>query len=137
MVYAKRMAKDQSISVTVIQFPAPEDFPVDPSMKQETMMDSEALEDVRYSNPSAPLGSMGYVEEVVNDRSKMASMVKSLVEDYDLIITGRMYGAGCPQTQGLTEWSEFPELGVVGDLLASTDIYGRASVLVAQQQVSD
>ncbi|GFZ01718.1 cation/hydrogen exchanger 14 [Actinidia rufa] len=35
-------------------------------------------------------------------------------------------------TQGLTEWSECPELGVIGDMLASSDF--RFSVLVVQQQ---
>lgn len=38
------------------------------------------------------------------------------------------------QTMGLSEWCEFPELGVVGDLLASTDLSSRVSALVVQQQ---
>ncbi|KAF3448410.1 hypothetical protein FNV43_RR09123 [Rhamnella rubrinervis] len=137
LIYAKRMAKDHSINVTVLHITAPKDLPEDPSMKWENMLDSEVLKDVRYSNPSAPQGFMGYIEEVVNDGAEMALIVKSLVDDYDLIITGRRYGVECTQTSGLTEWSEFPELGVVGDLLASTDIYGKASVLVVQQQVTD
>lgn len=138
LVYAKRMARDQSINVTVLHFTAPKDSTEQPNMKWENMMDSEMLKDVRYKNLSTtPQGYIGYMEEVVKDGSEMALIARSLVDDYDLIITGRRYGVECPQTSGLMEWSEFPELGVVGDLLASTDIYGRASVLVLQQQVTD
>lgn len=77
------------------------------------------------------------MEEMVTNGSEFASMVKTLADEYDLIKTGRRYGVECPQTAGLTDWSEFPKLGVIGGLLASTDIYGRASVFVIQQQVID
>lgn len=136
LVYAKRMAKDPSISLTVIQFSPPKDLPEDPNSKWDRMLDAEVLKDIRYSNLSV-VPQEGYTEEVVKDGSEMALMVTSLVDDYDLIITGRRYGVESPQTSGLMEWSEFPELGVIGDLLVSTDIYGRASVLVVQQQVID
>jgi hypothetical protein len=36
---------------------------------------------------------------------------------------------------GLTEWNEFPELGFLGDVLASSDSQCHVSVLVVQQQV--
>ncbi|MCD9645901.1 hypothetical protein HAX54_035257 [Datura stramonium] len=39
-----------------------------------------------------------------------------------------------PLLMGLGEWSECPELGVVGDFLASPDVGITASVLVVQQQ---
>ena len=39
-----------------------------------------------------------------------------------------------PQTSGLAEWNEFPELGIIVDLFASSDISSRTSVFVVQQQ---
>lgn len=36
-------------------------------------------------------------------------------------------------TAGLTDWSECPELGAIGDLLASSDQASIVSVLVVQQ----
>ncbi|XP_048326811.2 cation/H(+) antiporter 3 [Ziziphus jujuba] len=139
LVFAKRMAKDPSISLTVIQFIPPKELPENPNLKWEKMLDAEVLKDVRYSNSSVAgeAGFVGYTEEVVKDGSETALIVRSLVDDYDLIITGRRYGVESPQTSGLMEWSEFPELGAIGDLLVSTDVYGRASVLVVQQQVID
>jgi hypothetical protein len=34
----------------------------------------------------------------------------------------------------LENWTEYPELGVIGDLLASRDMKSKASILVVQQQ---
>lgn len=137
LVYAKRMAKDPSISLTVIRFAAPEEVGEERILRRELLMDLEVLKEVKYNNLSAGEEYIGYEEEVVRDGSEMALIVRTLVDKYDLIVTGRSYGVECPQTSGLMEWSEFAELGVVGDLLASTDIFGRASVLVVQQQVID
>lgn len=37
-------------------------------------------------------------------------------------------------TKGLNEWTEFEELGAIGDVIASKAFLSRASVLVLQQQ---
>jgi len=47
---------------------------------------------------------------------------------------GRRYEMDCPQIMGLKQWSEVPELGVLGDLLASPDLHCQTSILVIQQQ---
>ncbi|KAF0905405.1 hypothetical protein E2562_004382 [Oryza meyeriana var. granulata] len=41
---------------------------------------------------------------------------------------------GSALTSGLSEWSEFPELGVLGDMLASAEFASKVSILVVQQQ---
>lgn len=55
------------------------------------------------------------------------------MDNYDLIIVGRSH-PNSPLLLGLHEWSECPELGVIGDLLSSPDGETTASVLVIQQQ---
>ncbi|KAK3219948.1 hypothetical protein Dsin_013918 [Dipteronia sinensis] len=62
-----------------------------------------------------------------------AMIIRSIVNDFNLIVVGRDK-LESQQTSGLIEWSEFPELGVLGDLFASVDYSGRCSVLVVQQQ---
>jgi hypothetical protein len=54
---------------------------------------------------------------------------------FGLFIVGRGQGNISPLTAGLTDWSECPELGAIGDLLASSDFATIASVLVVQQYV--
>ena len=59
-----------------------------------------------------------------------ALIVRCMVNEYDLIIVGRRNDIETPQTSGLVEWSEFSKLGIVGDLLASSDFNSRTSVFV-------
>ncbi|MCI51587.1 cation/H(+) antiporter 15-like, partial [Trifolium medium] len=56
-----------------------------------------------------------------------------MIDYFDLVIVGK----GHPQSvllRGHDQWSECPELGVIGDMLASQDFMTKASVLVIQQQ---
>ncbi|XP_039048601.1 cation/H(+) antiporter 4-like [Hibiscus syriacus] len=76
----------------------------------------------------------GEAEEVSNRGPEAAKIVQSIANDYDLIIVGRRDGMNSAQTKGLSEWSEFPELGVIGDLLASPDLDSRVSILIVHQQ---
>ncbi|CAM8958730.1 unnamed protein product [Rhodiola kirilowii] len=76
-----------------------------------------------------------YMEEVVKDGPETALILRSIVNEYDLMVVGRREGAkSSALTSGLGEWSEYPELGVIGDLLAVADLETRTSVLVVQQQ---
>ncbi|KAL5540907.1 hypothetical protein UlMin_043299 [Ulmus minor] len=139
LTFAKRMSQDSSITLDVIHFVERNNHQVeevDKDTRWDQLLDSEVLKDIRYGSSSAKRHVL-YAEEVVKDGSQMARMVRSLVDDYDLIIAGRSHPEGLCKTVGLDlEWSEFPELGVIGDLLASAEIYGKASVLVIQQQTT-
>ena len=81
-----------------------------------------------------------YVEKTVEDAEGTASVVRSMSEKFDLLIVGRRGGddkdleGSAALTSGLSDWSEFPELGVLGDMLASAEFASRVSILVIQQQ---
>ncbi|KAF8671348.1 hypothetical protein HU200_050061 [Digitaria exilis] len=86
-----------------------------------------------------------YVEKTVEDAEGTSSVVRSMSEKFDLLIVGRRGGcsgddlegsssSAAALTSGLSEWSEFPELGVLGDMLASADFASKVSILVIQQQ---
>ena len=94
------------------------------------MLDSKVLKDIRHTSMSGKK-HVAYIEEIVSSGSQMATMVRSLVDEYDLIIVGRSHHEGLVQILGLhLEWSEFSKLGVIGDLLALAETYGKAFVLV-------
>jgi hypothetical protein len=101
----------------------------------DKMLDSEVLKDLKYST-SAGEEYIVYMEEMVSDGPETAMRLREIVDEYDLFIVGRRYNVESPLTIGFDEWSEFPELGVMGDMLASTDFNGRCSVLVVQQQMT-
>nr|DAD44129.1 TPA_asm: hypothetical protein HUJ06_002359 [Nelumbo nucifera] len=74
-----------------------------------------------------------FIEEVVEDEEQMVKIIRSIHTSSDLILVGRRHIMESQIMDGIGEWSEHPELGVIGDdILASFDIDGRFSVLVLQ-----
>jgi len=90
----------------------------------------EELEDMKNRHEH----NIRYQQIVAQEGSETAAFLNEVAKEHDFFIVGRRHGIESPQTQGLTNWSEFPELGVIGDFLASPDLESRASILVVQQQ---
>ena len=76
-------------------------------------------------------GQVGYVEKYVDNGEQTVNALKEMGDMYSLFIVGKGGRGQCPITTGMSDWEECPELGPVGDLLASQDFDG--SVLVIQQ----
>lgn len=55
---------------------------------------------------------------------------------YDLYIVGQGSGKNSPVFERLLEWCDNPELGVIGDIVASTSFGTNSSVLIVQQYLS-
>ncbi|XP_022945776.1 cation/H(+) antiporter 4-like [Cucurbita moschata] len=129
--FAKRMARDSEIDLTVLKLGSAVD---DGSSKWDKILDSEVIKD--FKTTFLGDGRVRFIEEESEDGPQTALRLRELVNQYDLMIVGRRKGleSSSPQTSGLSEWNEFPELGVLGDLIASLDINTRTSVLVIQQQ---
>ncbi|XP_040994224.1 cation/H(+) antiporter 3-like [Juglans microcarpa x Juglans regia] len=129
LTFAKRMANENNITLTVVHFVTTdsEDITI-----WDKLLDNEVLKDVKMNNVGQEY--VIYLEERVKDGPQTAMIVRSMVDEYDLIIVGRRDKSNSTQTSGLAEWNEFPELGIIGDLLASSDFNSKTSVLVIQQQ---
>ncbi|MBA0795157.1 hypothetical protein Gohar_006057 [Gossypium harknessii] len=133
LMLAKRMARDPRVKLTVIHLIAYQDCKN--VVYWDTVLDIEILKDVKQNNRVLGNGcDINYVEEVSNCGAQTIKLIRSIANGYDLMIVGRRYGVESILLTGLSEWSEFPDLGVVGDLFASTDLDSRVSVLVVQQQ---
>ncbi|TKY59981.1 Cation/H(+) antiporter 4 [Spatholobus suberectus] len=83
------------------------------------------------------LENVSYHKVIVNRGPETSTVLCRIINEHDFFLVGRRHDLDSPQTEGLTDWSEFSELGVIGDLLASSDLETRACVLVVQQQVKD
>ncbi|KAF3621988.1 hypothetical protein FXO38_20694 [Capsicum annuum] len=68
-------------------------------------------------------------------RPRPKTKIRTIDHAHELFIVGRGKVTILPLTAGLTDWSECPELGAIGDLLASSDQASVVSVLVVQQYV--
>ncbi|EHA8588787.1 putative Cation/H(+) antiporter 15 [Cocos nucifera] len=79
-------------------------------------------------------GMVEYKEVVATNAEETMAAIKGVEEGgHDLFVVGMGHGVESPLTEGMNEWSEFPELGPIGDLLASTDFEATGSVLVVHQ----
>ncbi|XP_030956141.1 cation/H(+) antiporter 15-like [Quercus lobata] len=150
LCYAWRMSQHPGISLTVLRFipgedanePAvqsrsnhndPRTLTIETDNEREKRLDEELINEFRRNTSNNE--SIVYTKEVVNNGEETVAVIRSMESIHDLFIVGRGQGMISPLTAGLTDWSECPELGAIGDMLASSDFAATVSVLVLQQYV--
>ncbi|OVA12693.1 Cation/H+ exchanger [Macleaya cordata] len=134
LAYAARMCEDSNINLTLIRMlPMTMDDDLRNSCLLATKKDDDFIGDFRLNQVGT--NRIFYREEKVMDGVGTVRSIRMLEDSYDLILVGRRHETDSPLLRGLTEWNEYPELGSIGDMLASPDFRGRASVLVVQQHV--
>ncbi|KDP39397.1 hypothetical protein JCGZ_03679 [Jatropha curcas] len=149
--YAWRMSDHPGINLTILRFIPGEDAaqparqspgdPNDPRIltvetedQREKQLDEEFINEFRMHTANDE--SVFYTEIIVNNGEETVASIRAMdINAHDLFIVGRGQGMISPLTAGLTDWSECPELGAIGDLLASADFAATVSVLVIQQYV--
>ncbi|WCJ39172.1 Cation/H(+) antiporter 2 [Euphorbia peplus] len=99
-------------------------------MEAET--DRAFLED--FHNRYTTSARVTYEETRVADGKETMETLKGLGKRFSLLIVGKGGRGHLSVATGLSDWEECPELGVVGDVLASSEFDIDASVLVIQQQ---
>ncbi|KAJ0102817.1 hypothetical protein Patl1_06703 [Pistacia atlantica] len=124
--YAFRMARHESVHLAVIRF-----LQFGDENSKDRKHGSDLIDEYMRSN----IGNkrFEYIEEVVKNGPNLSECLMALVDCYDLILVGSHHQESA-MLVGLGAWSECPELGVIGDMLASPDFPTTASVLVVQQQ---
>ncbi|OVA11766.1 Cation/H+ exchanger [Macleaya cordata] len=148
---ASKMTEKPNVSLTVLRFlPTDDMLNVNKAIsndmgvlkaiidnERERQLDDDYINEFRKKN-MVNKQSIMYKEKMVNDVGEMVRVIKSIDKiHYDLFIVGRGHGMiNNPLTAGLIEFSECPELGAIGDLLASPDFtMTTTSVLIVQQYV--
>ncbi|KAK7311173.1 hypothetical protein RJT34_09138 [Clitoria ternatea] len=126
LAYSSRMARHEFVNVTVVRF-----LQFGEENSKDRKHDSDLIDEYRYYN--AGNRRFEIMDEVVKDGIEMSTCIKRLIDYFDLVMVGKEH-TECAMLQGHDQWSECPELGVIGDMLASQDFVTKASVLVVQQQ---
>ncbi|XP_010251667.1 PREDICTED: cation/H(+) antiporter 15-like [Nelumbo nucifera] len=129
LAYAERMAENPRTRLTVLRFSASDH--VIYSSARSRNLDNEMLNELKHN--AALSERLVFSEELVKDGAKIINIIRSMENCYDLVMVGRHH-AEWQNMPGLGEWSECPEIGRIGDVLASPDFKGGSSVLVVQQQ---
>ncbi|XP_037445444.1 cation/H(+) antiporter 15-like isoform X1 [Triticum dicoccoides] len=142
VAYATRLSAHPSVSVSVSRFMLPEESRTSMRMSEEEAEDEEFMAEVRARFVSP--GQVTYTERYVSNGVETLESLSSMVGECSLLVVGRGGGEGGggaarnTMTRGMAglevEEEECPELGAIGEVLASDDFLGcSASVLVLQQ----
>ncbi|XP_022748191.1 cation/H(+) antiporter 15-like [Durio zibethinus] len=127
--YATRMAKNPRVTVTVMRLIA--FLEIVDNNNEEKRLDSVTISNFRQTNATG--NRAVYKEEILTDSAEACHFFRSIENEFDLILVGRRTES--PLLLGLSDWKEYPELGLIGDLLASQDFKGKVSILVVQQHI--
>ncbi|ESQ36075.1 hypothetical protein EUTSA_v10006822mg [Eutrema salsugineum] len=135
LALGKQMMRNQKVRLTVLRL-------VPGTMTGMTtgwdqMLDTAEIKETMRNNNTTLGGEhnfVEYVEETVNDGSDTSRILLSMANAFDLFVVGKSTGMGTDVTRALSDWTEFDELGTIGDLLVSSEFPHRGSVLVVQQQ---
>ncbi|KAL6195362.1 hypothetical protein ACLB2K_030981 [Fragaria x ananassa] len=105
------MAGNPNVSLTVTKLT---DLKQSSTQKE---IDSEVIR--KYQEAIVDKKQHVYNEVHVKDSVDMINVIRSMENFLDLILVGRRHDCDSQLFMGLTEWNEFPELGFLGDMLAS------------------
>ncbi|KAJ1695443.1 hypothetical protein LUZ63_012141 [Rhynchospora breviuscula] len=97
----------------------------------QMQLDNEFFAD--FYNQHIANREVGYVEKHVMNGAELAMELRELESHYELFVVGKGRDRKSILTDGLEEWAECPELGPIGDIVASSDFSTTASALIIQQ----
>ncbi|KAK6930580.1 Cation/H+ exchanger [Dillenia turbinata] len=133
LAFASHLLAHPGVAMTVWRI-----FASDPDAKDknsddalEKQLDDAVTNEFRLKSLKNP--HVVYHDIKVEDSVQLWDAIRSLDNNYDLVMVGRDHGANKLLVPELQDWSENAELGAVGDMLASSDFHGGTiSVLVMQ-----
>ncbi|ONI14520.1 hypothetical protein PRUPE_4G284900 [Prunus persica] len=99
--------------------------------EKEKQLDDQYIESFVLNARNQP--SIKLIHEVLNNGEETLKLISAMGNDYDLYIVGIGQTGSSPLTFGLSEWGDCPELGPLGDALASSNIVASASILIVHQ----
>nr|XP_004296048.2 PREDICTED: cation/H(+) antiporter 24 [Fragaria vesca subsp. vesca] len=128
---ADRMVGNPKVLLTVIRFLS---YNFEGDIEMEKKMDDGVVTWFWVKNERND--RVSYREVVVKNGAETVGAIQALDDhNCDVWIVGRKQGINPVLLEGLSNWSENQELGIIGDFLSSDDFDGTGSVLVVQQQI--
>ncbi|KAF8111464.1 hypothetical protein N665_0075s0010 [Sinapis alba] len=96
-LFVMRMKLNPRVNVTVIRLVSDQETE---TMNWEHILDHEVLEDLKETHAT---NCVAYTEKTFTDGPEVASTIRFLSKDYDLIVVGRNHGMAIPDFSGMTE----------------------------------
>ncbi|KAI3966269.1 hypothetical protein MKX01_027437 [Papaver californicum] len=144
LAFAMNMIHHPSVYVTLVRFYGPEslssegainyyDESISIDMERHKFLDDELVDHFRINTMHDD--TLMYKEVEVKDGAETIWAIRSLREDFDLMVVGRQQITDSIIISGLdTEWAECEDLGAVGDMVTSPDYGAEGSILIIHQR---
>ncbi|XP_010068921.2 cation/H(+) antiporter 15 [Eucalyptus grandis] len=135
LALAIRMVGQPNVGVAVLRFIFPSvDGDLDGKLDQKL---NDELIGVYRAKLHITEGCL-YHEVAVEDSDQAMSHIRALKDKFDLIMVGQTRRAGSLFSDNtMLNWSENPELGVIGDFLASSDFCGEVTSVLVMKHHGD
>ncbi|KAJ4846790.1 hypothetical protein Tsubulata_014104 [Turnera subulata] len=116
LAYSSRLAESRNINLTVVKFlpgtEAKKTLEENFELQSEEHIDDQYITEFKLRTMQNP--SIIYGERVVNTGVEIVEAMSELFNDFHVCILGKGEGMIEPFTMGLSEWTEYEELGVLG-----------------------
>lgn len=133
LAYVLRVAHHPRADVSVLRILGAYDC-ADGDTKRERLLDDRAVGDFRLQTLEKK--NVVYREERVKNAEDIVVAVQSMGSHFDLMVVGRRHKVHSKIMNELLDWSEYVELGVIGDMLAAPDFAKFSmTILVVQQSI--
>ncbi|XP_019178301.1 PREDICTED: cation/H(+) antiporter 14 [Ipomoea nil] len=129
LAYCSRMTDHTHSSITLVWIRKTADRRPDNLDDPERDIDAELVN--KFLSTHTGNDRISFIEEFATDAVDTTRVIRALIGHCELCIVGRYHDPNSELILGITEWTECSELGVIGDMLATTDF--KFSVLVVQQ----
>ncbi|XP_022743893.1 cation/H(+) antiporter 15-like [Durio zibethinus] len=128
LVFAARMSRHPSVAITLLRIHLRGNRTLEFEIERE--LDESLLRDFKAMNDSN--ACVVCHELVAHNSEEVMQALRFLANTYDLVVVGKRHGIAQFE-EGLISWTQYPELGVIGDAIAAPDFYGgMMSALVLQ-----
>ncbi|KAI3876824.1 hypothetical protein MKX03_000825 [Papaver bracteatum] len=144
LAFAMNMIHHPSVFVTLIRFYGSASLPSDGvidycnesvsiDVERHKFLDDELVDHFRVNAMQDE--TLMYKEVEVNDVAETIWAVRSLHDDFDLMVVGRQQIIDPKVISGLdTDWEEFEDLGAIGALVTSPEYDTEGSILIVHQR---
>lgn len=129
LAYSRRMAEHPNTSLTVVWIITTDQNRPSTEIADDHELDNQAFDEFKDSTVAKKIV---HREEIVKDGIGTTQAVQAFTDTFDLFIVGKNNDPRSTATLGLSEWIEYPDLGILGDTLVNSN--DEFSVLVVQQQ---
>ncbi|KAI3845408.1 hypothetical protein MKW98_029059 [Papaver atlanticum] len=145
LAFAMNMIHHPSVLVTLVRYFGPASLSSDEvtdygsesvriDVERQKFLDEELVDHFRVNTMHKE--TLMYKEVDVKDGAEAIWSVRSLREDFDLMLVGRQQTSDSKIFSELnTNWAECEELGAVGDMATSPDYDAEGSILIIHQRL--